>query len=73
MKLQYIAHITLLVKNYDEAIDFYSQKLGFTVLEDNKLAETKRWVVIAPNSAKEAGLLLAQADGDVQARSVGNQ
>ena len=73
MKQQYIAHITLLVKNYDEAIDFYSQKLGFTVLEDNKLAETKRWVDIAPNSAKEAGLLLAQADGDVQARSVGNQ
>ncbi len=73
MKQQYIAHITLLVKNYDEAIDFYTQKLGFTVLEDNKLAETKRWVVVAPNNAKEAGLLLAKADGDVQARSVGNQ
>jgi len=56
---QRIAHIALLVDNYDDAIEFYTQKLDFHVLEDTKLSEEKRWVMIAPKGAKECCLLLA--------------
>ena len=73
MKQRRIAHITLLVKNYDDAIDFYTQKLGFSIFKDVKLSETKRWVVIAPKSESGIGLLLAQADGDLQMKMVGHQ
>ena len=45
---QRIAHIALVVKDYDEAIDFYVNKLDFVLLEDTKLSEEKRWVVVAP-------------------------
>jgi len=70
---QKIAHIALVVKDYDEAIDFYRDKLGFQLLEDTKLTEDKRWVLIAPPGAKECSLLLAKADNDIQAASIGNQ
>lgn len=68
-----IAHITLLVKDYDEAIDFYTTKLDFQLLEDTRLSEEKRWVTIAPRGAKECCLLLAKAAGKQQAGSIGNQ
>ncbi len=70
---QYIAHIALVVKDYDEAIDFYTNKLDFVVLEDTKIDEFKRWVMIAPPGAKECSLLLAKASNEKQSESIGNQ
>lgn len=70
---QRIAHITLVVKDYDEAIQFYTEKLNFELLEDTKIDELKRWVVIAPPGAKECCLLLARAADDQQSAIVGNQ
>ncbi len=70
---QRIAHIALVVKDYDEAIEFYTQKLDFTLLEDTKIDEKKRWVMIAPPGAKECSLLLAKAANERQIESVGNQ
>ncbi len=58
---QNIAHIALVVKDYDEAIKFYKEKLDFQLLEDTKLTEDKRWVLIAPTGAKECCLLLTKA------------
>ena len=68
-----IAHIALVVKDYDDAINFYIQKLDFVLLEDTKIDETKRWVIIAPKGAKECCLLLAKAANEKQLASVGNQ
>ena len=68
-----IAHIALVVKDYDEAIHFYTNKLDFILLEDTKIDETKRWVIIAPNGAKESCLLLAKAANEKQLASIGNQ
>jgi len=70
---QRIAQITLVVKDYDEAIDFYTQKLNFTLVEDTPLDETKRWVVVTPPGATECSLLLAKAANGEQEKSVGNQ
>lgn len=70
---QYIAHIALLVKDYDEAIKFYTEKLDFTLVEDTVLSETKRWVLIRPKDAAECCLLLAKAANDQQRDSIGNQ
>ena len=70
---QRIAHIAIVVKDYDEAIEFYTQKLGFELLEDKKMDEHKRWVLVAPRGAKECCLLLAKAANEKQLRSVGNQ
>ncbi|MFT5885355.1 MAG: catechol 2,3-dioxygenase-like lactoylglutathione lyase family enzyme [Arcticibacterium sp.] len=70
---QSIAHIALVVKDYDDAIKFYTEKLDFTLLEDTKLSETKRWVMVAPPGAKECCLLLAKAANEAQLTSVGNQ
>jgi catechol 2,3-dioxygenase-like lactoylglutathione lyase family enzyme len=71
--IQSIAQVTLLVDDYDEAIAFYTQKLGFTLIEDNKLSETKRWVVVAPNNAAGCKLLLAKASNAEQKSRVGSQ
>ena len=70
---QRIAHIALVVREYDEAIEFYTKKLDFELLEDTKIDESKRWVVIAPPGAKECCLLLAKAANEKQLASVGNQ
>ena len=70
---QRIAHLALVVKDYDEAIQFYIEKLGFTLLEDTQLSEVKRWVLVAPPGAKECCLLLAKAANEEQLASVGNQ
>jgi catechol 2,3-dioxygenase-like lactoylglutathione lyase family enzyme len=70
---QRIAHIALVIRDYDEAIDFYVNKLDFVLLEDTKLSEEKRWVMVAPNGAKECSLLLAKAADEQQAASIGNQ
>ena len=70
---QRIAHIALIVKDYDDAIEFYTEKLDFTLLEDTRIDENKRWVTVAPPGAKECCLLLAQAANERQIRSIGNQ
>ena len=69
---QTIASITLVVPDYDEAIAFYVERLGFALLEDTRLSDTKRWVRVAPPGA-ETALLLAQADGPDQEAAIGNQ
>ncbi len=70
---QRIAHFALVVKDYDEAIAFYTQKLHFQLLEDSPLSESKRWVRIAPPGSEECGILLAKAANERQLASVGNQ
>ena len=71
--LQEIAHVTLLVTDYDEAIAFYTEKLGFRLLTDTPLAPGKRWVLVAPPGAAGPALLLAQAEGSAQQSQVGYQ
>ncbi|PMD99149.1 hypothetical protein BWI97_01715 [Siphonobacter sp. BAB-5405] len=70
---QRIAHLTLVVRDYDEAIDFYTQKLGFILLEDTKLSQPKRWVLVTPQGDGSCALLLAKADGATQESRIGNQ
>ncbi len=70
---QHIAHIALVVKDYDEAIAFYTQKLNFRLLEDTQLTPEKRWVRVAPPGAEECCLLLARAANEKQEHSIGNQ
>lgn len=69
---QHLAQITILVNDYDEAIDFYTKKLNFRLIEDTRLSEEKRWVRIAP-SHSETCLLLAKATNEHQKKFVGNQ
>jgi catechol 2,3-dioxygenase-like lactoylglutathione lyase family enzyme len=71
--IQKIAHIALVVADYDEAIEFYTQKLGFDLLEDTPLTDTKRWVLVVPKGSKGSALLLAKAANDIQKESIGNQ
>ncbi|MCT7377301.1 VOC family protein [Chelativorans salis] len=68
-----IALTTLVVRDYDEAIAWYREKLGFEVAEDTPLGQGKRWVVMGPQGADGACLLLARADGSVQEAVVGGQ
>jgi catechol 2,3-dioxygenase-like lactoylglutathione lyase family enzyme len=70
---RHLAHIALVVDNYDRAIAYYTQTLGFELIEDTALSETKRWVLVSPG--KEAGcqLLLAQAATPEQESRIGNQ
>jgi catechol 2,3-dioxygenase-like lactoylglutathione lyase family enzyme len=70
---QHIARIALVVDDYDDAIEFYTKKLGFSLLEDTILSETKRWVVIAPKGSTECALLLAKASTEEQRTRIGNQ
>ncbi len=70
---QVIGAITLVVPDYDEAIGFYTGSLGFELVEDTRLSETKRWVLVAPRGSGETRLLLALADGDAQQAAIGNQ
>lgn len=70
---QRIAHIALVVADYDEAIRFYTEKLNFVLIEDTVLSETKRWVLVAPPGTSECCLLLAKAVDDQQESRVGNQ
>lgn len=70
---QHIAHIALLVRDYDEAIDFFVNKLHFTLVEDTPLSEVKRWVLVAPAGSSEGKLLLARAVGEEQESQIGSQ
>jgi len=71
--VQRLVHITLLVDDYDKAINFYTQKLNFTLVEDTVLNESKRWVIISPPGSEGCGLLLAKAANEEQISRIGNQ
>lgn len=71
---QAIAHVALVVRDYDEALAFYVGKLGFRLLEDREQPEqNKRWVVVSPPGSTGASLLLARASTPEQAAFIGNQ
>ncbi|MCU0398465.1 MAG: VOC family protein [Cyclobacteriaceae bacterium] len=70
---QSLATIALLVKDYDEAIQYYTEKLHFELIEDTVLNESKRWVVVAPPGSSGCRLLLAKAVNDEQRSRIGNQ
>lgn len=71
---QALVHIALVVRDYDEAIDFYVNKLKFELVEDSYQAEQdKRWVVVAPPGSKGASILLARASKPEQLDFIGNQ
>ncbi len=70
---QSIANIALVVRDYDEAIAFYTQKLNFELIEDTALTDSKRWVVVSPRGSTGTRLLLAKADSPEQETRIGNQ
>lgn len=71
---QAIGYVAVVVQNYDEAIKFYVDTLGFTLVEDTCIpAQDKRWVLIAPPGSSATKLLLARAVGDEQSSRIGNQ
>lgn len=69
---QKLVHIAIVVNDYDEAIAYYTQKLHFELVEDTKLSEVKRWVIVRPKGS-ECGLLLAKAANEEQKKAIGNQ
>ena len=72
--IQSIVHIALVVKDYDEAIEFYTKKLHFTLIEDTYQQEQdKRWVVVSPPGSSGATILLARASKPEQLAFIGNQ
>lgn len=70
---QHLAHIALVVNDYDEAITFYTKKLHFTLVEDTILSESKRWVLVKPPGTNGCCLLLAKAANEEQKSRIGNQ
>jgi catechol 2,3-dioxygenase-like lactoylglutathione lyase family enzyme len=70
---QSLAHIALVVRDYDEAITFFTQKLHFSLVEDTKLSDVKRWVIVAPPGSDGCNLLLARAANEEQVSRIGNQ
>jgi catechol 2,3-dioxygenase-like lactoylglutathione lyase family enzyme len=70
---QNLAHIAIVVDDYDKAIEFYTKKLHFTLLEDVVLSDTKRWVLVSPQGATECSILLAKAATEEQKSRIGNQ
>ena len=73
MTNQRIGALTFLVRDYDETIEFFTQKLQFNLLEDTPLDEHKRWVLVAPRGSTTTNLLLAKADSPSQELAIGNQ
>lgn len=71
--MQHLSLVSVVVKEYDEAVRFYTEKLGFVLVEDTPLPEGKRWVVVAPPGAGETRVLLARASDEQQEARVGNQ
>ena len=70
---QTLAQIAIVVNDYDEAIQFYTHKLNFELIEDTVMSETKRWVVISPPGSTGCRILLAKAASEEQTSRVGNQ
>ena len=71
--IQRLAHIAIVVTDYDEAIKFYTEKLHFELIEDTQLSETKRWVLVKPKGGNGCCLLLAKAANEEQQSRIGNQ
>lgn len=70
---QSIGYVSLLVRDYDEAIAFYTERLGFEVIADTPLAEGKRWVLVAPIGSSECRILLAKAKNQEEIDGIGRQ
>ena len=70
---QTLGHVTLVVRDYDEAIAFFTQALGFRLVEDVAQGEGKRWVLVAPQGLQGTDLLLAQAATPEQSACIGKQ
>ncbi len=71
--MQFLGLVTIVVDDYDKALEWYTRILGFTLKSDLLLEPGKRWVVVTPPGSKETGILLAQAEGPSQKNSIGNQ
>jgi catechol 2,3-dioxygenase-like lactoylglutathione lyase family enzyme len=71
--VQTISAVTVVVPDYDLAIDFYVGRLGFLLVEDTPLGEGKRWVLVRPDGPGTASLLLAKAHGEAQQARIGDQ
>jgi catechol 2,3-dioxygenase-like lactoylglutathione lyase family enzyme len=71
--IQTLGHVALVVRNYDEALAFFTRKLDFAVVEDTRLSEDKRWVLIAPPGSEGTTVLLARAATPEQESRIGNQ
>lgn len=70
---QQIGSVTLVVENYDDAIEFYTKKLDFELVEDSDLGGGKRWVLVSPCNSKATKLLIAQATTPLQLKAISNQ
>lgn len=70
---QRLVLISLVIDDYDRAIQYYTGVLGFRLVEDTVMSETKRWVVVRPEGESGTGLLLAKAVGEEQKQRIGNQ
>lgn len=70
---QFIASVAVVVPDYDQAIAFYVGVLGFDLVEDTPLSDTKRWVTVKPPGAEETKLVLAKAATEAQRRAIGDQ
>jgi catechol 2,3-dioxygenase-like lactoylglutathione lyase family enzyme len=73
MSVRSLFLVTLVVDDYDQALDFYCGIMGFDLVSDTSLEATKRWVVVRPPGKEGAALLLARADGDAETAAIGNQ
>ena len=69
--MSHLGMITVVVDDYDSAIDYYTKALGFTLIEDTKMSDVKRWVVVAPSN-QGARILLAKAVNETQKAAIGN-
>jgi catechol 2,3-dioxygenase-like lactoylglutathione lyase family enzyme len=70
---QSLAHIAIVVNDYDEAIQFYTKTLHFTLVEDKVMSANKRWVIVSPPGSSGTSILLAKASNEEQQNRVGNQ
>ena len=70
---QEIVHVAIVVEDYDDAIEFYTKKLKFDLIEDTIQSETKRWITVRPKGSKSCSLLLAKGANDLQKSRIGNQ
>lgn len=73
MARQTLAAVTVVVPDYDIGIAYYTGVLGFDLIEDTALSDTKRWVLVAPKQSQACRLLLAKAQGEDQSAAIGNQ
>jgi uncharacterized glyoxalase superfamily protein PhnB len=71
--MENLAHIALVINQYDEAINYYTSVLQFELVEDTKLSESKRWVLVKPKGSTGTSILLAQAANEEQKSRIGNQ